>query len=99
MIFDAHFFEDLSKTLASAVPDAVRATCDDLDKTFHTILQNAFGKMDLVTREEFDAQVAVLQRTRKKVDEMEKQLKAQSSQQKTTAKPKTTPKKKPKPHK
>jgi len=55
--------------------------------------------MDLVTREEFDAQVAVLQRTRKKVDEMEKQLKAQSSQQKTTAKPKTTPKKKPKPHK
>ena len=37
-------------------------------------LQSALSKMDLVTRDEFDAQAAVLMRTREKVDQMEKLL-------------------------
>jgi len=36
------------------------------------LLQSALSKMDLVTREEFDAQSAVLARTREKVDALEK---------------------------
>jgi BMFP domain-containing protein YqiC len=73
-MFDAHFFDDLSKKLAKALPKGVRQACEDVEKNFHTILKAAFGKLDLVTREEFDAQVAVLQRTRKKVDDLEKRL-------------------------
>ncbi|MGB1236640.1 MAG: accessory factor UbiK family protein [Pseudomonadales bacterium] len=38
------------------------------------LLQGAFSKMDLVSREEFDAQSAVLQRTRAKVEALEKRL-------------------------
>ena len=94
-MFDTKFFEELSQKLADAVPGPLSAVCSDLDKTFHTILQGAFSKLDLVTREEFDAQVAVLQRTSKKVDEMEKQLKAKGAAKK--AQPKgASPKKKPK---
>ena len=37
-------------------------------------LQSALSKMDLVTRDEFDAQAAVLMRTREKVEQMEKLL-------------------------
>ncbi len=37
-------------------------------------VQSAMGKMDLVTREEFDAQAAVLQRTRERLEQLEKQL-------------------------
>ncbi|WP_293267556.1 accessory factor UbiK family protein [Neptunomonas sp.] len=37
-------------------------------------LQSALSKMDLVTRDEFDAQAAVLGRTREKVEQMEKVL-------------------------
>jgi len=37
-------------------------------------VQSALGKMDLVTREEFDAQTAVLQRTRERLEQLEKQL-------------------------
>ncbi|WP_024461824.1 accessory factor UbiK family protein [Marinimicrobium sp. LS-A18] len=37
-------------------------------------VQSALGKMDLVTREEFDAQSAVLQRTRERLEQLEKQL-------------------------
>lgn len=37
-------------------------------------VQSAMGKMDLVTREEFDAQTAVLQRTRERLEALEKQF-------------------------
>lgn len=37
-------------------------------------VQSAMGKMDLVTREEFDAQAAVLQRTRERLEQLEKQV-------------------------
>lgn len=37
-------------------------------------MQSALGKMDLVTRDEFDAQAAVLQRTRERLEQLEKQL-------------------------
>jgi len=39
------------------------------------ILQSALSKLDLVTREEFDAQAAVLLRTREKVDGLENRMK------------------------
>lgn len=38
------------------------------------VLQSILGKMDLVTREEFDAQAAVLQRTREKLEVLEQKL-------------------------
>jgi len=37
-------------------------------------LQSTFAKMDLVTREEFDVQTAVLARTREKLEKLEKQI-------------------------
>lgn len=43
-------------------------------------VQSAMGKMDLVTREEFDAQAAVLQRTRERLEQLEKQLAELESQ-------------------
>jgi hypothetical protein len=90
-MFDAKFFDDLSKKLAKALPKGVQQACHDVEKNFHTILKSAFGKLDLVTRDEFDAQVAVLQRTRKKVEELEKHLGLKSpSKRKTAGSSKTT---------
>jgi len=45
---------------------------EDIQKSVHTLVQSAFDKLDLVTREEFDNQLEVLQRTRNKVTELEK---------------------------
>jgi len=75
--------DDLAKRLSAAVPSGLAAVGADLDKTFHAILQAAFEKMNLVSREEFEAQKAVLARTRDKLDklaarvaELERQLPA-----------------------
>lgn len=47
---------------------------DDVQRNLRSVLQNAFSKLDMVSREEFDAQVAVLNRSREKIEALEKQL-------------------------
>ncbi|WP_371807855.1 accessory factor UbiK family protein [Marinobacterium sp. LSUCC0821] len=44
---------------------------DMVQQQIKTMLQTSFAKLDLVTREEFDAQSAVLQRTREKLEQLE----------------------------
>lgn len=68
------FLSDLSSRLSNALPDGIKNAKKDMEKNFHAILQKAFAKFDLVTREEFDAQSKVLVRTRKKLEALEKEL-------------------------
>ncbi len=66
--------EDLAGRLADSVPGAVRSVRDDLEETFRSVLRNGISKLDLVTREEFEVQEAVLARTREKLEALEKRL-------------------------
>ena len=68
-------FEDLVKKLAEAVPQGLRSMRRDLEENFRAVLQTGLGKLDLVTREEFEVQEAVLARTREKLDALEERLK------------------------
>lgn len=67
------------------VPDMARAAREDFEQHARAAVSAALARLDLVTREEFDAQSAVLQRTREKVDALEKQVSA-LEQQLTAAK-------------
>lgn len=49
---------------------------DDIEGKLRILATSSFSKLDLVTREEFEAQTAVLERTRNKLDELERQLEA-----------------------
>lgn len=66
--------DDLARQLADAVPRNLKALGDDLERNFKSLLQAGLAKMDLVTREEFDLQVAVLQRTREKLEALEERI-------------------------
>jgi ubiquinone biosynthesis accessory factor UbiK len=66
--------DDLARQLADAVPRNLKAIGDDLERNFKSLLQAGLAKMDLVTREEFDLQVAVLQRTREKLEALEERI-------------------------
>lgn len=46
----------------------------DIEKNLRALLQSTFSKLDVVSRDEFDAQVAVLQRSREKIEALEAQL-------------------------
>ncbi|MEM8498416.1 MAG: accessory factor UbiK family protein [Pseudomonadota bacterium] len=51
----------------------------ELQKSVQSVVQNVFSKLDLVTREEFDAQQEVLRKTRSRVEELEQELEQISS--------------------
>jgi BMFP domain-containing protein YqiC len=67
--------DDLARRLADSVPESVRAFGRDLEGNFKAILQSQLSKLDLVTRQEFDVQAAILERTRAKLTELEARLK------------------------
>ena len=67
--------ENLAKKLAESVPEGLRSMRDDLETNFRGVLRSGISKMDLVTREEFEVQEAVLARTREKLDALEEKLK------------------------
>ena len=73
-MFDTKFLDDLAKKLSSAVPPGVKAFEEECQNQFRSILQSAFSRLDLVTREEFDTQCKVLGRTRAKLDDMEAKI-------------------------
>ncbi|MFA5241698.1 MAG: accessory factor UbiK family protein [Sulfuricella sp.] len=52
----------------------------DIEKNLRASLQGVFSKLDLVTREEFEVQQAVLVRTREKLDKLETQVAAMEKQ-------------------
>ncbi len=66
--------EQLTKRISSLIPGDVKHMQDDIESNIRSLLQSTLTKMNLVTREEFDVQSAVLQRTREKLEELEKQI-------------------------
>ena len=73
-MFDPKAIDDIASRLAGAIPPGLNNLKEDLEKTFHAILQGALGKLDLVTREEFEVQKLVLAKTRSKLEELEKRV-------------------------
>ena len=69
--FNETKIEQLSKKLINTIPDNYDILRDEIEENFKSLLSTTFSKMDLVTREEFDIQVAVLARTRKKLEDLE----------------------------
>jgi len=55
-----------------AVPEHIRNTREEFQQELKTILSSLFAHLDLVTREEFDIQMKVLQETRSRIELLEK---------------------------
>jgi len=66
--------EELNKRISSLIPGNVKHMQDDIENNIRNLLQTTLSKMNLVTREEFDVQSAVLQRTREKLEKLEKEV-------------------------
>ncbi len=73
-MFDPKAIDDIAKRLSGAIPPGFSNLKEDLEKNFHAVLQGTLGKLDLVTREEFEVQKAVLAKTRSKLEELEKRV-------------------------
>lgn len=65
------FLDDLQQRLASLIEGTPAA---DLQRNLKAVLSQQFAQLELVTREEFDAQARVLARSREKLQELERRL-------------------------
>ena len=75
-MIDPKILDDLAQRLTDALPAGLRDLQQDVEKNIRAALSSAFTKLNLVTREEFEVQAAVLARTRAKIDALEKQVAA-----------------------
>jgi BMFP domain-containing protein YqiC len=60
--------DDVSARVSALMANTPAA---DIEKNLRALLSGFFGRLDLVTREEFDVQREVLTRTREKLDQLE----------------------------
>lgn len=73
--------ETLARRLAASLPQGLLAVKSDVEENFRAVLKGSLARMDLVTREEFEIQEAVLQRTREKLEALEARLTAHETRQ------------------
>ena len=72
---NSNSLDELAKRLADAVPESVRSLGRDLEGNFKAVLQAQLSKLDVVSRQEFDVQAAVLARTQTALTALEARLK------------------------
>ncbi len=73
-MFDTKTIDDIANRLANVIPPSLNHLKEDMEKNFHAILQSALSRLDLVSREEFEVQKAVLAKTRQKFEALEQRI-------------------------
>ena len=70
-MIDATLIDDLSRKLGKMLPPGVTEVKEDFERNARAAVQGALSNLDVVTREEFDVQAQVLQRTRQRLQALE----------------------------
>ena len=88
-MIDLQHIDELARRLSNLVPPTMRGhgfddLRDELQENFKSVLQAGLAKLDLVTREEFEVQRAVLLRTREKLDALQQTVAELEAQQAST---------------
>ena len=73
-MIDLKAIDDLARRVSELVPPGVKDAGEEFQANVKATLQAGLAKLDLVTREEFEVQRAVLLRTREKLDALERTL-------------------------
>ncbi len=73
-MLDPKILDDIARQIGKAVPDSLKSVKEDLDHNIRAALTSAFTRLDLVTREEFEVQSAVLARTRTRLEALEERV-------------------------
>lgn len=73
-MFDPKSIDNIADRISNAIPPGLHHLKDDMEKNVHALLQSGLSKLDLVSREEFEVQKAVLAKTRTRLEELEKRV-------------------------
>lgn len=74
MVMDAFRIDEIARRLLERVPPGLRSVQQDLESNFRAVLRERLSRLDLVSRDEFEAQTKVLERTRARLEALEARL-------------------------
>lgn len=75
-MLDPKSLDEMARKLAQSLPPGLREFQQEMERNMRATLQSMFSRLDLVTREEFDAQAKVLARTRAHLETLEARVAA-----------------------
>ena len=79
-MIDLNHIDDLARRLGGLLPPGLREGREEIQENFKSVLQSGLSRLDLVSREEFEVQRAVLLRTREKLEALQRQVAQLESQ-------------------
>ena len=65
---------EITQKISALLPDSFKVVQDDIEKNIRAVIESSFSKMNLVSREEFDVQSALLARSLEKLQQHEEQI-------------------------
>ncbi|PID42499.1 MAG: hypothetical protein CSB48_09740 [Proteobacteria bacterium] len=74
MVKPHELLNNLHQQFGQLLPDVAKQAQEDVQENLKVAVSSVLGKLDLVTREEFDIQQEVLKKTREKVEALEKRV-------------------------
>ena len=79
-MIDPRKFDDIARRIQASLPPGLDEVREDVTRNIRAVIAAGIARMDLVEREEFDVQCAVLARTREKVEALERRVRALEEQ-------------------
>ncbi len=73
-MIDPRRFDDLARRIQANLPPGIEGVREDVTRNIRALIAAGIARMDLVEREEFDVQSAVLARTREKLETLERRV-------------------------
>ena len=70
-MIDPRKLDDLARRIQASLPPGLDEVREDVTRNIRAVIAAGIARMDLVEREEFDVQSAVLARTREKLEALE----------------------------
>ena len=70
-MIDPRRFDDLARRIQASLPPGLDEVREDVTRNIRAIVAAGIARMDLIEREEFDVQSAVLARTREKLEALD----------------------------
>jgi BMFP domain-containing protein YqiC len=72
--FDPKNVDDIANKIKAIMPNSFKTTKEEMHKTLKSGAEGILQKLDLVSREEYDVQAAILRKCENRIKELEKKI-------------------------